>query len=122
MIKKTFRSIYLALLLFVSCEDNLVDPPVVNEDKIIFISSSDIDDSNSDHSIHSININGSELKQLTITAGYITEPVVTYDGEKVLFVSDGNGWPDIFSINVDGSNKVNLTNSPSLYYNPEVSA
>ena len=76
------------------------------------------------------NADGSNLAQLTDTEGNNKYPAWSPDGLKILFVSDRNGWPtlpdyeplgydpqtfgdeEIFIMNVDGTNQINLTNNP----------
>ena len=76
------------------------------------------------------NADGSDLAQLTDTEGSNKYPAWSPDGSQILFVSDRNGWPtlpeyeppgydpenfgdeEIFIMNTDGTNQVNLTNNP----------
>ncbi|HEX6033251.1 MAG TPA: hypothetical protein VFY83_02410, partial [Anaerolineales bacterium] len=76
------------------------------------------------------NADGSDLTQLTATEGNNKYPAWSPDGSHILFVSTRNGWPtlpdyeppgydpenygdeEIFVMNVDGTNQINLTNNP----------
>lgn len=52
---------------------------------------------------------GNELKQLTDTPGYDAEATVSPKGDKVVFTSLRNGDPEIYTMNLDGSNQTRLT-------------
>ncbi|MCI0395571.1 MAG: hypothetical protein L0332_05295 [Chloroflexi bacterium] len=83
-----------------------------------------------DFEICVVNADGTRLVQLTDTAGNNKYPAWSPDGSKIAFVSDRNGWPtlpdytpagyeeddfgdnEIFIMNADGSEQVNLTNHP----------
>jgi Tol biopolymer transport system component len=76
------------------------------------------------------NADGTGLTQLTDTEGSNKYPTWSPDGSQIAFVSNRNGWPtlpdyeplgydpeafgdeEIFIMNVDGTNQVNLTNNP----------
>ena len=76
------------------------------------------------------NADGSDLTQLTETEGDNKYPAWSPDGSHLLFVSNRNGWPtlpdyeplgydpenfgdeEIFVMNADGTDQVNLTNNP----------
>jgi TolB protein len=54
--------------------------------------------------------NGSELKQLTTTAGYDAEATISTNGKKIVFTSMRDGDLDIYSMDADGKNVKRLTN------------
>jgi Tol biopolymer transport system component len=83
-----------------------------------------------DFEICVVNADGSGLTQLTETEGDNKYPAWSPDGSQIAFVSKRDGWPtlpgyeplgydpeafgdeEIFIMNVDGTNQVNLTNNP----------
>jgi TolB protein len=76
--------------------------------KIVFVSNQK---GNGD--IFSMNLDGSELTQLTFDANNDMYPTVSPDGKKIAYsVEIGNTW-QIFTMNWDGSDKKQITNIPS---------
>jgi len=59
--------------------------------------------------IYTVRRDGSRLKQLTRTAAIEVGPSWSPDGEKIAFVSDRSGAPQIYMMNRDGSNVRRLT-------------
>ncbi len=59
-----------------------------------------------------MNINGSEVRQLTVDPEFDAEPIWSPDGNRILFTSGRNRNFDIYSIDSDGGAEVNLSNSP----------
>jgi Tol biopolymer transport system component len=53
---------------------------------------------------------GEILQQLTDTPGYDAEATVSPKGDKIVFTSTRDGDPEIYSMNLDGSNQTRLTN------------
>ena len=53
---------------------------------------------------------GSDIKQLTNTAGYDAETTITRDGKKLVFTSMRDGDLDIYSMDANGQNVRRLTN------------
>ena len=51
----------------------------------------------------------SELKQLTDTPGYDAEATISPKGDKIVFTSLRNGDPEIYTMNLDGSDQTRLT-------------
>jgi len=45
-------------------------------------------------------------------------PGFTPDGRKIAFSSDRDGNPEIYMMNIDGTDLVNLTNDPGADYGP----
>jgi TolB protein len=52
---------------------------------------------------------GTDVRQLTDTAGFTTFPVYSPDGSEIAFTSDEGGVADVWVMNADGSDPVNLT-------------
>lgn len=73
-----------------------------------------------------MNSNGSNITQLTNYSSNGTlgtasrDAVFSNDGTKIYFVSDESGISQIYKMNVDGSGKTKLTNSPEDKSNPFV--
>ncbi|MBC7877833.1 MAG: PD40 domain-containing protein [Anaerolineales bacterium] len=83
-----------------------------------------------DFEICVVNFDGTELIQLTDTPGSNKLPAWSPDGTRLAFESDRDGWPtlpdyeplgydagdfgdsEIYIMNIDGSEQVNLTNNP----------
>lgn len=61
--------------------------------------------------IYTISPDGSNKKQLTFL-GANTEPAWSPDGQKILFLSTRDGNHDIYLMDADGSNQINLTQTP----------
>ena len=53
---------------------------------------------------------GSNPTQLTVNAGNNGDPVVSADGQTVVFSSDRDGHRNIWRMNIDGSSPKQLTN------------
>ena len=75
--------------------------------KIIFAS-----DRNGSEDIYSMNLDGSELIQLTNHPGQDNYPAVSPDGKKIAYTSDINGTWQIMVMNWDGNDKTQLTSNP----------
>jgi TolB protein len=82
---------------------------------IAFVSSEGMLSSN----IYVVNVDGTDLHPLTNeTVGYNENPVWSPDGTLIAFWSDRTGNHEIFSIKLDGTGLVNLTNHPAADENP----
>ena len=81
---------------------------VVNIDyqikRIVFVS-----DKNGNEDLYSMNLDGSDLKQLTDSPGSELYPAVSKDGKKIAYSSDINGIWQIMVMNWDGTDKKQLT-------------
>ena len=53
--------------------------------------------------------NGNELKQLTNTDGYDAEATVSPKGDKIVFTTLRDGDPELYTMDLDGSNQTRLT-------------
>jgi Tol biopolymer transport system component len=66
---------------------------------------------------------GSDLKQLTNTAGYDAEATISEDGKKIVFTSMRNGDLDIYSMDADGKHVTQLTHELGYdggpFYSPD---
>ncbi len=75
--------------------------------KIVFVSNR-----NNNDDIFSMNLDGSELVQLTDHPGKDIYPAISPDGKKIAYTSDINGIWQIMVMNWDGTEKVQLTQNP----------
>ncbi len=66
-----------------------------------------------DENIYSMNLDGSELTQLTDHPGMDSYPAVSPDGKKIAYTSDIGGHWQIVVMNWDGTDKVQLTGTPT---------
>ena len=64
------------------------------------------------YDIFVITADGNELEQLTDGPGSSTSPVFSPDGTKIAYVSGRRGNSNIFLMDTDGRNTVNLTKTP----------
>ena len=64
-----------------------------------------------DSDIWSIRPDGTGLKALTTDGSDETDPALSPDGKKVLFVGDADGDNEIYVVNVDGSGRKQLTDN-----------
>ena len=61
------------------------------------------------YDIFSANADGSDRKRLTDNPRYDAEPIISNDGEQIVFGSQRHGDFDIYIMNADGSNERRLT-------------
>lgn len=61
------------------------------------------------YQIYTAKLDGTDLKQLTHSAGYNAEATITRDGKHIVFTSTRNGDLDIYRMDADGSNVKQLT-------------
>ncbi|MBK8431589.1 MAG: PD40 domain-containing protein [Chloroflexi bacterium] len=64
--------------------------------------------------LYVMKVDGSNLTQLTASAGDDVNPVWSPDGSKIAFESYRDGQPEIYVMNADGSNQTRLTNDPDF--------
>lgn len=62
-----------------------------------------------EYDIYTVNLDGTDLVQLTNEPGYDAETAVSPDGKSIVFTSMRNGDLDIYTMNIDGSNVKQLT-------------
>lgn len=63
-----------------------------------------------EYDIFTVNVDGSELRQITNTPRYDAEATVSPVGDRIVFTSLRNGDLDIYSMNIDGTDTRQLTN------------
>ena len=104
-LKKSLEGIIVSSIpLISSCEKNPVSPDLESRKKIVFSSNR-----GGKYNIYTINLDGSDLKQLTYEGNNIF-PAWSPDGKKVAFVKE-NRYPesvvsDIYVISVQGGTLV----------------
>ncbi len=92
----------------------VVIPPSSTIEKVVFAS-----DSSGNWDIWMMNLNGTELKQLTIDPANDIEPKISPDGKKVAFTSLRNGNPDICVLDLQTGMITQLTkDNPELDMQP----
>jgi Tol biopolymer transport system component len=72
--------------------------------------------------IWSMALDGTQRKQLTFGTNYDGQPVLSPDGETIAFVSEREGLPRVFLMDVNGSNFRRLTEGPASEFNPVFSS
>ncbi len=65
--------------------------------------------------IYTINVNGGGVKQLTFTDGINTSPTFSPNGNRIAFVSNRGGSPQIYVMKTDGRDKRRLTFNEGFY-------
>ena len=63
-------------------------------------------------------IEGGAARQLTFGPGWDTSPAWSPDGRTIAFVSELDGDPDIFTMDVNGQNQTRITNNDSADTHP----
>jgi TolB protein len=62
------------------------------------------------YDIFTARVDGSDVKQLTKTAGYDAEATISVDGKRIVFTSMRDGDLDLYTMDADGRNVKRLTN------------
>ena len=116
MMRLKYSSQYVVIGIFISlayAQTAAAAFPGANG-KILFVSNQ-----SDDFEIHTINLNGTDARQLTNDSTPIREPIEpswSPDGTMIVFAASPieviGGRADIFVINANGNNLTNLTNSP----------
>ena len=60
-----------------------------------------------------MNVDGSDLRQVTTDPKFDAEPVWSPDGGRIFFITGRDRNFEIYAINIDGSGELNLTNNPA---------
>jgi Tol biopolymer transport system component len=71
--------------------------------------------------IFEADLDGKNLKQLTVAPGYDAEGAYSPDGRLIAFCSDRDGDPDLYVMNADGTHLRQLTNAPGYDGGPFIS-
>ena len=82
-----------------------------NGTKIVFSSYSYV---NGNYDIYTMNIDGSNLTNITNTQSYDMMPSWSPDGTKIAFASDKDYNGEIYIMDIDGSNQKNITNTSNF--------
>ena len=65
-----------------------------------------------DWEIYVMNVDGSNLQQLTHSAGFDGAPIWSPDGNRIVFPSERDGDPEIYIMRANGADQSRLTNTP----------
>jgi TolB protein len=107
----------------------LIDTPVDSVDsqglhlspdgsKIAYVSSIDFPGPGGNYEIYIMNVDGSDLTNLTNSPGDDGNSSFSPDGSKIVFMSERDGNYEIYIMNIDGSGQVRLTNNPAFDEHP----
>jgi len=94
-------------------------PPAWSPDgkQVAFVSLQDGDDE-----IFVVNVDGSDLRQLTNNSDKDEMPAWSADGLQLVFSSNRDGDPEIYIMDVDGSDVRQLTDNDDNDFDPELSS
>ena len=111
LLKRKIQACYLCsgLLAFAVCFLLASSSPAQNADtSIVFMSSR-----SGGAEIYRMNPDGKQIRQLTDEPQYADEPAWSPDGQQITFMSlrDPLGLGEIYVMNADGTNPINLTQS-----------
>lgn len=96
-----------------SCTHFDGDELLISSDNMIVIFTSN---QSGNYEVSSYNLNTRDIQNLTHHPGKDTHPISSPDGDLIAFLSDrDNANGDIFIMNSDGSNVINLTNDAATY-------
>ena len=103
------KLIVLAIILttLVACggeDEEIQSPPDLNEKEIVDVKPT----SNPT----------ADITRLTNNSSYDYSPFWSPDGTKIAFTSDRDGYEEIYTMNVDGTNQTNISNNNSYEYTP----
>jgi len=79
------------------------------ENEIVFVS----DEYDNNRDIYVVNLDTSKIRRITFTPESESHPEWSPDGEIIIFDSDITGDYEIYRMNVDGSKKINVSDSPT---------
>lgn len=105
---KRILLVFLVIFVMWSCKDNPIDSGKPTHSKIAFFA----EDETENVDIFLINVDGTNLVQLTNSPAFDAFPIWSPDGSKIAFFSERNaGNDEIFLMNASGSNQQNLSNN-----------
>ncbi len=82
-----------------------------NEDKVLFtVKYFDLKENKGNSEIYSMNIDGSDLKQLTKTSGSEWNPLWSPDGKKIGFCYADEDGVQIYEMNLEGKDRIKISN------------
>ncbi len=94
-------------------------PPLIVARSVPSIAYQSKEPGDSEWYVHVMNSDGSDRARLAAgQSAFLSAPSWSPDGSKLVFVSDVEGQSDIWVIDVDGSNKVNLTEDEAADHSP----